>query len=252
METMFNQPIRKNMEDSKDQVFKVADIVKRSKQVLKLKRDAEFAAYLGISRSTLSNWIARNSIDFPLLLGKMKGWDYNWLLVGKGKPVHESKKCESDLVSGEVELLHNPKSPDAMKDRSVSLYDITAAANLRTLLANKHQYVVGKILIPSIPACDGALFISGDSMYPILKSGDIVGFKEISSFNNVIYGEMYLVSFNIDGDEYLAVKYVNRSAVEGCIKLVSYNQHHEPMDIPFTSIQAMAIVKFSIRKNMMM
>ena len=60
-------------------------------------------------------------------------------------------------------------------------------------------------------------------MYPILKSGDIVGFKEISSFSNVIYGEMYLVSFNIDGDEYLAVKYVNRSEIDGCIKLVSYN-----------------------------
>lgn len=89
-------------------------------------------------------------------------------------------------------------------------------------------------------------------MYPILKSGDIVGFKEISNFNSVIYGEMYLVSFNIDGDEYLAAKYINRSDVEGCIKLVSYNPHHEPMDIPFTSIQAMAIVKFSIRKNMMM
>ena len=74
----------------------------------------------------------------------------------------------------------------------------------------------------------------------------------MNSFSNVIYGEMYLVSFDIDGDEYLAVKYVNRSEQEGCIKLVSYNPHHEPMDVPFTSIQAMAIVKFSIRKNLMM
>ena len=139
-----------------------------------------------------------------------------------------------------------------MGDRSVALYDITAAANLKTLLANKRQYIVGKIQIPSIPLCDGALYISGDSKYPILKSGDIVGFKEISSFSNVIYGEMYLVSFNIDGDEYLAVKYVNRSEIDGCIKLVSYNPHHEPMDVPFAAIQAMAIVKFSIRKNMMM
>ena len=80
---------------------------------------------------------------------------------------------------------------------------------------------MGRIQIPSIPVCDGALYISGDSMYPILKSGDIVGFKEMNSFSNVIYGEMYLVSFDIDGDEYLAVKYVNRSEQEGCIKLVS-------------------------------
>lgn len=240
------------MEKEKDLLLNVADIVKRSKQVMNFKTDAELADYLGVSRSTLSNWVSRNSIDFPLLLGKMKNVDYNWLLIGKGKAVHEVKICDSELVTGEVEMIHNPKTPELVDDRSVALYDITAAANLKTLLANKYQYVVGRIQIPSIPVCDGALYISGDSMYPILKSGDIVGFKEILSFGNVIYGEMYLVSFNIDGDEYLAVKYVNRSDVAGCIKLVSYNPHHEPMDIPFSSIQAMAIVKFSIRKNMMM
>ena len=140
----------------------------------------------------------------------------------------------------------------AMDDRSVTLYDITAAANLKTLLTNKQQYMVGKIQIPSIPLCDGAVYISGDSMYPILKSGDIVGFKEINSFSNLIYGEMYLVSFTIEGDEYLAVKYVNRSEKEGYLKLVSYNAHHDPMDIPFSTINAMAIVKFSIRRHMMM
>ena len=222
------------MEKEKDLLFNVADIVKRAKRVLNFKTDADLAAYLGVSRSTLSNWVARNSIDFPLLLSKLKDVDYNWLLLGK-KP-----------------LIPQSETSDALKDRTVMLYDIAAAANLRTLLANKQQYVVGKIQIPSIPVCDGAVYISGDSMYPILKSGDIVGFKEINSFGNVIYGEMYLVSFCIDGDEYLTVKYVNRSDIEGYIRLVSYNPHHEPMDVPFSSIQAMAIVKLSIRKNMMM
>ena len=165
---------------------------------------------------------------------------------------YQTKICNSGIVQGEVEMIHNPKAVEALDNRSISLYDITAAANLKTLLANKDQHVVGRIQIPNIPACDGALYISGDSMYPILKSGDVVGFKEVNSFSSVIYGEMYLVSFCIDGDEYLSVKYVNRSDVEGCIKLVSYNPHHEPMDIPLASIQAMAIVKFSIRRNMMM
>lgn len=237
------------MEKESDLVLNVSEIVKRAKMVLNLRNDAALAAYLGVSRSTLSNWCARNSIDFPLLLEKLKEIDYNWLLVGKGKPEHQAKFCNGEIVSGKVEMIHNPKTADPVDDHSVSLYDITAAANLKTLLANKDQHVVGKIQIPNIPVCDGALYISGDSMYPILKSGDVVGFKEISNFSNVIYGEMYLVSFCIDGDEYLSVKYINRSDVEGCIKLVSYNPHHEPMDLPLTCIQAMAIVKFSIRKN---
>ena len=151
-----------------------------------------------------------------------------------------------------MEILHNPKAVEPVDDRSVMLDDITAAANLKTLFTNKQQYALGKILIPNISACDGAVYVNGDSMYPILKSGDIIGYKEISSFNNVIYGEIYLVSFMIDGDEYLAVKYANRSEKEGCIKLVSYNTHHEPMDIPLAAINAMASVKFSIRRHMMM
>lgn len=64
-----------------DALFNVTDIVKRAKEVMGFKTDVELANYLGVSRSTLSNWCARNSIDFPLLLEKMKEVDYNWLLV---------------------------------------------------------------------------------------------------------------------------------------------------------------------------
>lgn len=231
----------------------VAGIIKRAKMVVDVKRDSELAEFLGVSRATVTNWAARNSIDFRLLLQKFGDKvDYNWLLLGKGTPVQKPRFCDSELGRGRVEILHNPKAVEPVDDRSVMLYDITAAANLKTLFTNKQQYALGKILIPNISACDGAVYVNGDSMYPILKSGDIIGYKEINSFFNVIYGEIYLVSFMIDGDEYLAVKYANRSEKEGCIKLVSYNTHHEPMDIPFSSINAMAIVKFSIRRHMMM
>lgn len=238
--------------DNKDRLLNVPDIVKRAKIAMGFKTDTELAAYLGISRSTLCNWSVRNSIDFPLLLEKLKEVDYNWLLTGKGTPARQEKYCENSTVKGEVEILHNSKTVESTDDRSVNLYDISAAANLKTLLINKPQYVVGKIIIPSIPRCDGAVYVSGDSMYPILKSGDIIGFKEISNMDYLIYGEMYLVSFQIDGDDYLAVKYINRSEKPGFIRLVSYNPHHEPMDIPITNIQAMAIVKFSVRKNMIL
>ncbi|WP_294473316.1 S24 family peptidase [uncultured Bacteroides sp.] len=231
----------------------VSGIIKRAKMIINVKRDSELAEFLGVSRATVTNWAARNSIDFRLLLDKFgNNVDYNWLLLGKGTPVQQPRFCDSELARGKVEILHNPKAVEPIDDRSVMLYDITAAANLKTLFTNKQQYALGRILIPNISACDGAVYVNGDSMYPILKSGDIIGYKEINSFFNVIYGEIYLVSFMIDGDEYLAVKYANRSEKEGCIKLVSYNTHHEPMDIPFDSINAMAIVKFSIRRHMMM
>ena len=223
-----------------DNVINVGDIIRRIKEVKGFKSDRQVADYLGVSKATVSNWTSRNSIDFPLVINKLADVDLNWLLTGRGTPAHRANHVDSGLADGEVQLLHTPRASEALNDRSVPLYDVTAAANLRTLFTNKHQFVLGQIIIPNV------------SMYPLLKSGDIVGYKEIHSLDNIIYGEMYLVAFDLDGDEYLTVKYVNRSEQEGSIKLVSYNQYHSPQDIPLTSITAMAIVKFSIRRNMML
>ena len=48
------------MANDKDPVFCAADIIKRAKLAKEFKTDSELAAFLGISRSTLSNWNARN------------------------------------------------------------------------------------------------------------------------------------------------------------------------------------------------
>lgn len=45
-----------------------------------------------------------------------------------------------------------------------------------------------------IPKCDGGLRIVGDSMYPLLKSGDIVFYKQVHDImHSIIWGEMYLI-----------------------------------------------------------
>lgn len=166
-----------------------------------------------------------------------------WLLRGEGSMLKEDKTG--------VTLLSHSKVPEVLSNQDIILYDINAAANLKTLLGDKTQNILGKISIPDIPKCDGAVYVKGDSMYPLLKSGDIIAYKEVHNFDSVVKGEMYLISFELDGDEYLTVKYVNHSEKEGCIKLVSYNPHHDPMDIPVSSIYAMALVKVSIRMNTM-
>lgn len=59
---------------------------------LNLKRDSELAEFLGVSRATVTNWAARNSIDFRLLLDKLGNTvDYNWLLLGKRQPENTSR-----------------------------------------------------------------------------------------------------------------------------------------------------------------
>jgi len=90
-------------------------------------------------------------------------------------------------------------------------------------------------------------------MYPLLKSGDIVAYKIVpNEMQYIIFGEMYLLSIDMMGDEYLTVKYIQQSDKgKEWIKLVSYNTHHQPKDFPLSSVKAMDLVKFSIRINTM-
>ena len=89
-------------------------------------------------------------------------------------------------------------------------------------------------------------------MYPLLKSGDIVLYKEIPSrAEGILWGEMYLLSFVIDGKSYTTIKYIQKADNERYVRLVNHNPQHSPKEIPANSIQALALVKASIRFNTM-
>ena len=110
------------------------------------------------------------------------------------------------------------------------------------------------IQIPNLPKSDGAIYVRGDSMYPVLKSHDIVIYKEVNDLNNHIYifGEMYIVCVDNDGDYYTMVKWLHKSELgNDHLKLVSENKHHDAIDIPKNKIKGLAMVKASIRVNSM-
>lgn len=214
-----------------------------------------FEKIIGASKGVLSRAIA-NGTDIQSkwlqsIIENYPQYSGEWLLTGKGNML-KSKADEN--YPQEMRILHKPKiSEKRIDQQSIKLYDVAAAANLKTIFDNKDQNILGEISIPDIPRCDGAVYVQGDSMYPILKAGDIIAYKEIYDFRNVIFGEMYLISFDIEGDDYLTVKYLNRSdRGDDYVKLVSYNPHHDPKDIPLSTINALALVKFSIRKNTML
>lgn len=204
------------------------------------------ASDIGIKPTTLRDILSgkvKPSYDTLVLIlnADIMGVNPGWLLLGEGEMYRRNSP---------VQIINSPLySEKKLESQDINLYDINAAANLRTLMSDKRENIIGKISIPNLPKCDGAIFVKGDSMYPLLKTGDIVVYKEVHNLQYIIYGEIYLVSFDLDGEEFLTVKYVNKSQQEGYIRLVSYNAHHEAMEIPIASIYAMALVKVSIRMN---
>lgn len=227
--------------------------VQRLQQFIETKEISKYRFYqnTGLSNGSLDKGENIGSDKCEKILYAYPELNPDWLLTGRGSMLKEEYTQPMEAKdTPQIQILHHPKVADkVIEQQSIPVYDVEAAANLKTVFDNKTQNILGEITMPNIPRCDGAIYVRGDSMYPLLKSGDIVGYKEIFNFENVIYGEMYIVAYDIEGDEYVCVKYVNHSERDGYIKLVSYNPHHDPKDIPVERINAMALVKFSIRMN---
>lgn len=172
-----------------------------------------------------------------------------WLLTGVGEIFIENQAIISNKEIDAFRL----KTDNSIENQQIPLYDIEAIAGLTPLFQDhKSQNPIDHISIPNLPKCDGAVYVTGDSMYPLLKSGDIILYKEIKDLaNEIFWGEMYLLSIDMSGEEYITVKYIQKSDETGFIKLVSQNKHHQDKEVPITKIKALALVKASIRMNSM-
>lgn len=175
--------------------------------------------------------------------------DIPWLVTGEGQPF----KTESGMVEKthtNMQVYNNGKDK-TVDHQQIPLYNLMAAAGLVTLY-NSNQYILDYISIPNLPKCDGAVYVAGDSMYPLLKSGDIVIFRKVSDMQDgIFYGEMHVVEYLMSDDYITTVKFVQKSDKDGYIRLVSENRHHQPKDIPLSKVKGLAVVKASIRINAM-
>ncbi len=209
---------------------------------------SEFARMIGVTPQAISTWISRNTFDIDIIYSKCVNVSPEWLLTGEGD-IFKPNKYDSTV---EIKPIHHSRSIEKKKETQVVyLYDFEATAGLKTLFDNKRNNIIDTIKIPKLPKCDGAIHIVGDSMYPLLKSGDIILYKEISPFiANIIYGEMYLLSYDIDGEDYVVVKYIRKSEKgDPFITLGSENPNYASRDIDFHRVTAIAIVKASVRIN---
>ncbi|MBA4318789.1 MAG: peptidase S24 [Flavobacterium sp.] len=172
-----------------------------------------------------------------------------WLISGRGLI-----EITKENASQEPRTVYKKNGDKTLDSQAVPLYNIEATAGIVTLFNDTQQTKpVDYIQIPNLPKCDGAVYVTGDSMYPLLKSGDIIMYKQINNIlDGIFWGEMYLISIDQDGDEMVTVKYIQKSEKgEEWIKLVSQNKHHDDRDVSLTKVRALALIKASIRINSM-
>jgi len=227
----------------KERVLYLAENQEGNKQVFFKKIGMTYGNFTGKAKETPlnSNAIGNILLNYPEI-------NLEWLIAGK-EPMLKEKNTIIKLIN------NDRKTKDAIHlGQEIPLYDLEAVAGLKDLFdSGKSQRVLDTIKIPNLPKCDGAVTVTGDSMYPLLKSGDIVLYKE-TSFDNIFFGEMYLLSVKMDDwEEYVTVKYIQKSEQGNeYVKLVSQNTTHQSKDIHVSKISALALIKASVRINTMM
>lgn len=223
----------------------VGERIRQVRTELGMKQD-DLASVIGIGKSALSmietGKAALSERNKNILIQELNV-NPDWIESGRGSVFNCPK---------EEFMPYLRKTDRTLPLQSVPLYNIETTAGLVPLLYEQgQQQPIDYIHIPNLPKCDGAVYVTGDSMYPLLKSGDIVLYKQLYDISNIFWGDMYLLSIDIEGEEYVTVKYIQKSEVEGCVKLVSQNQHHADKDVEIEKIKAIAFVKASIRMNSM-
>ena len=220
--------------------------VKAIRRALGMTQD-QLGEILGVKKSTLSmietGKAALSNRNKQTLIQKLNV-NPDWLEDGEGEMIQASTQYVP---------LHQGRTDYKIDLQRIPLYNIEGTAGLVPLFLNQQGMTpIDYIQIPNLPRCDGAIYVTGDSMYPLLKSGDIVLYKQIHDMiNNIFWGEMYLISIDLDGEEYITVKYIQKSDLPDHVKLVSQNQHHADKDVHIRRIKALALVKACIRMNSM-
>ena len=206
---------------------------------------------LGWSKSSLlkSNNLSGDKIsEFVLHYPELSP---EWLLTGEGKMLRE----ESPFNGVVIPVAHSKTSEKTVPMSVFNLYDIDISAGLTRLFAedgDRRKAYLGQISIPNMPKCDGAVKVIGDSMYPLLKSGDIIAYREIHNIEAIQWGEIYILQLEYDSDISVVVKYVKKSELgSDHVLLVSYNKEHDPKDVEIKNITAIARVILCIRQMSM-
>lgn len=219
------------------------------KQYLDFKGISKNSFYVntGLSVGFLDSGKSLGADKVRIIINTYPDINLDWLILDKGEMcVGVDNKTSINNIS-ETKLIHS------YNNQEVPLYDISAAAGCVMLFQEVNSMEpIDTIKIPNLAKCDGAIFARGDSMYPLIKSGDIILYKIIQGLDTIMWGETYIVCYELYGDFYTVVKYVKKSTEkEGYIVLLSQNEHHQPFEIHISQVKSIALVRASVRYNNM-
>lgn len=219
--------------------FSSQEVILRLKKALNIATDIELANYLGISKSTLSNWKARNTLDLPLLFSVCEQISIDWLLTGKGSMLKNSTPKSTEVVVKKV---------DGNSKEGIPLIPLDAVAGFpATDSSYAYMENCDRYIIPEFQdkGADFIIRVSGDSMIPLYYNGDLIACHKIHDIRFFQWGTVYV----LETSQGILVKRIMESTDHvDCILCTSENDTvHRPFLLPKDDIRSMSTIVGLIR-----
>lgn len=208
----------------------------------------KFYSQTGVSNGTLDKKSGITGETILKIYNAYPEINLQWLIAGKG----DMMKSSAFTLYNNLQSVRNQYAavvnidPKTISEKGF-LGPESPMEFIPIFAYNEIHKCLGYISLPNISTCDGAGFVRTDSMYPIIKPGDIVCYKTANHTSHIHWGKSYIVLLNIDGEEFLTIKILDKSDVsEDYVKLMGHNVEYQPKDIPTDCIQWKALIKAHI------
>lgn len=198
-------------------------VIERLRKYFKTKnlKNEEVANSIGMVNKTFSNKLAGARLfsinELNDILLQYEELSPEWLLTGKGSML---------------------KSDNAPSEHSIRYYpSVYGSMGGIEFLDNPSEQCINLVL-PNFPDSRFAINAYGDSMFPVIKSGQIIILREWDE-NFIDFGRIYLV---VTKNGYRAIKYVKRGSDDEHILCKSENEENEPFEVALNDVYKLYMV----------
>ena len=126
-------------------------------------------------------------------------------------------------------------------EQGTPVYDIDATCgDLSRPIVFTDEHIIGHVSLPNVSPNAVIVRANGDSMEPHINDGDWIAVREVFNFNELYYGQVYLVIT----EELRLLKYLRKDEDEqNYILLRSENDRYDDIRLAKSSIRSLFIVE---------
>lgn len=200
--------------------FSSKEIIERLKIGLELSSDNALADTLGVSKTTLSNWKSRNSLDFPLVFSLCEHISLEWLLTGKGNMLKEEGKEEASAPV----VSYDPKVGQPY-------YNVDFLGGFSEVYNSQVSVPDRNIIVPGFDRAKLWCNVTGHSMEPKINHGDIIALRPCT-LDDIQYGEIYAVVL----DTIRTIKILRKGSSKDFLRYVPINPNFDEQEFAVSRI----------------